>query len=223
MGLEQTLLSQGYTLPGAPRNTINPDGSFGPASNPMMTIMKGIQTYMTQKKVQDQEKQKKMKESGDTYKTLRDAGYSPEKAHAAVISGDYPKDVPGLTIDDEKDKASLEKTTAETGLLKAQTETTGLKKNTIESGIMNKLAQGIELNPGEQKIYDDVIKKKNNGGLAELLSQMDRNSTGLEGTPANDNKSVDADVQVMSPDGVKGKIKASKLPAALAKGFKKVS
>lgn len=224
MGLDALLLNKGYTLPGQDPNVITSPGGdpqIGGDISPMARLTRAVQVAVAKKKMDDQEKQKKLQEQMSNYQTLRDAGYSPEKAHAAAMSGDMPKGPADSSITEEATKAKTGLVQAETKKTLAEADVVGTKKSTIESQIMNKLAQGLDLNPGEQKIYDDVIKKKNNGGLAELLSQINDNGT-QEGTPAAKNESVDADVPVIAPDGTRGKIKASKLSAALAKGFKRV-
>lgn len=236
MPILDELLRQGYTLPGAPRNVIQPDGTAGMDQGPLANLSQGIQTFIAKQQLADQERQKKLKNQADTYKTLRDAGYTPEKAHAAVISGNLPDDIPGLSTSDEVDQAKLTesaanvekskadtiKTIAETGKINAETSVVGDKKNTIESQIMNKLANNLPLNDGEQKIYNDVIKKKNNGGLAELLSQMDNAGVGVD-TPAGTTKETvgDPQVAVTAPDGSQGYVPQSKLPLAIKKGYKK--
>lgn len=229
MPILDELLRQGYTLPGAPRNVIQPDGTAGMDQGPLANLSQGIQTFIAKQQLADQERQKKLKNQADTYKTLRDAGYTPEKAHAAVISGNLPDDIPGLSTSDEVDQAKLtesaanvEKTKADTAKTVTETGILGDKKNTIEAKIMNKLANGETLNSGEQQIYNDVIKKKNNGGLAELLSQMDNGGVGTD-TPAASTKETvgDPQVAVTAPDGSQGYVPQSKLPLAIKKGYKK--
>ncbi len=230
-GLDAQLISQGYTLPGQDANVITEPGGapqIGGDISPLARVAHLIQTHIAQQKIDDQEKQKKLTEQMDTYKTLRDAGYTPERAHAAVISGEIPSQAPdGSPIKDTKAQADIANTKATTEKTIAETSILGDKKSTIESKIMNKIANGEDLLPGEQKIYDDIIKKKNNGGLAELLSQLGTGGTSSDATggetAATSTKVTPGDPQiaVTSPDGKQGYVPQSKLAAALAKGFKK--
>lgn len=240
-GLDALLLSKGYTLPGQDANVITEPGGdpqIGGDISPLGRVLRLVQAHAQQDRVDEQQRQQKLQEQASTYRTLREAGYSPSKAHDAVMNGLLPKDAPGDTAADiktaqeklktdaeiTKSKAESTKLDAETGKIKADTAIVGEKKNTIESKILNKLAGGQELNAGEQKIYDDVIKKKNNGGLAELLSQMDNaDPSGTVEQPAGTTKTTigDPKVPVVSPDGKLGYVPQSKLEAAIKKGYKK--
>ena len=125
MSLLTTLLSQGFTLPGQDANVIEEPGGtpqIGGDISPLARVNRYLQAQFAKKKMDDAERQKKMDDQLDTYKTLRQSGYSPAKAHAAVISGNLPKDIPegpdaaGSTID---------KTVADTAKVKAETEVVG--------------------------------------------------------------------------------------------------
>ena len=90
MGIEQALLSQGYVPQGvAPK--IEPE-RYSPLDNISEAINKALVTQ--------QEKEKrtldKKKNQADTYKTLRESGYSAEKAYESISKGgaiSKPEDV----------------------------------------------------------------------------------------------------------------------------------
>lgn len=216
MGLTETLVKAGYTLPGQDPNIITEEGGtphIGATGDKLTTISRSLAASQAKQKKEEEDNRKKMEDQMSMYQTLRDAGYTPGKAHAAVLKGEMPDDLPGPTGKEKKAGLEAEKTEAEIGKIKAETEVVGEKKNTVEAQILNKIARGEDLLPGEQKIYDDVIKKKNPSGLAALLGE-----DGGSDTPVIE----DDMVPVISPEGKRGKVKRSKLEKAIESGFKKV-
>jgi hypothetical protein len=110
----------------------------------------------------------------------------------------YDETIKHKTEDDLLDNAINEKNAIETPNQKKMREK-----------ILEKIAAGgIEsLNPGEKKIYDEVIKKRQ----PEIKEDL--------GTFVKDQK--EEMVKVISPTGAKGSIPKSKLAAALKAGYKK--
>lgn len=176
MGLTEMLINKGFTLPGQDPNIITSEGGDpqpGVTGDRLTTIARALQASAAQQKMKEQEKQKKVEDQMSMYKTLREAGYTPAKAHAAVIKGEMPKDIPGMTGKERDAGLEQEKTKAEIAKIKAETDVVGTKKGDVESRILNKIANGESLLPGEEKIYEDVIKKKNPEGLANFLAAED--------------------------------------------------
>jgi len=198
-----------------------------------------------------QKKMETAKKKMDMYKTLRDAGYDSKSAYESVIKNEMKvpgeedfssikspterilnKMSKGIALTageqqvyDEtiKKKQPAQKNQdlldesikAKVDLTKAQTEKIKLGKTPNQQRmyeqILRKIANGMDLTTGEQKIYDEVIKKqaKQNGSGDALSDILD---------PENNEETV----KVQHPDGRKGTILKSKLPAALAAGFKKL-
>jgi hypothetical protein len=79
----------------------------------------------------------------------------------------------------------------------------------MQNKILEKVSSGKTLTVGEQKIYDDVIKKVNNNSGSDLSGMIDTS------------RGSGQMVKVIAPDGTKGSIPQSKLAAALKAGYKK--
>lgn len=140
----------------------------------------------------------KKKKKFDMYKTLRESGYDSYRAFKAVQSGvEMPEPL-------AEDTPLPERTTK--------------KVPTLEESIKTKVAEGQDLTAGEQKLYNDTIKraKSNSGSLAEILAGEDDD----EETPV-----VEEFINVVSPDGKNGKFKKSvwekRKVELLKKGYKK--
>lgn len=85
-----------------------------------------------------------------------------------------------------------------------KTETPNQKN--MREKILAKLGKGEALTPGEQKIYDEVIKKGSGASGEDALSDL------LPGQGEM--------VKVIDPAGIPGSIPKSKLSAALKRGYK---
>lgn len=123
-------------------------------------------------------KQKKMKSDTDMYQTLREAGYSPQKAFDAVQSGKFPQSPGGDTLKEQKAGLYKERVQAQTEDIKSRTEARTKNRSALQGKIIEKIINGAELSPGEQKIYDDLLKRKSGEGeLDEVLSGPKINAT----------------------------------------------
>lgn len=134
------------------------------------------------RKAEEEINQKKEIESKqrriDMYKTLRDSGYTPAQAHKAVMEDKFP-DVPGQQTEDEKSdalnqqktKAQINKEKALAGKYRKQTSLLTQKPEDLKEGILRKLANDEALTAGEQRIYDEVIKKSS--GESDIQQQID--------------------------------------------------
>jgi hypothetical protein len=159
-----------------------------------------------------QEQLKKGERQSDMYRTLRASGYDPEKAYEAVMKGE-------LTPPGEQARTSDELIKEQD--LKIKTSTASRKE--LEERITQKVANGESLTAGEQKFYDDVIKKK---GLSDLSSAL-QGAGGESIIPgASTGESADgfsdADYIPMSrPDGSKTRVHKDDMQKALKKGYKR--
>src|SRR6185436_5097425 len=106
------LLQQGYLPPGAKEDNISP-------------VLKSISGFLDEKQAQDEKQMKKVQNQSTMYRTLRDAGYTPEKAHQAILDNGFPKDVPteqgSLDLKNLKTKTSIGKEKSATDLNNART------------------------------------------------------------------------------------------------------
>jgi hypothetical protein len=198
-----------------------------------------------------QKKMETVKKKMDMYKTLRDSGYDAKSAYESVIKNEMKapgdnedfssikspterilnKMSKGIALSSGEQKVYDEtikhkqpavknqelldeSLKAKTDLTKAQAAKIKLNKTPnqqrMNEKILEKIANGTDLTPGEQKIYDEVIKKQAKSGSGDALSDIL--------TPDNNEEKV----KVQHPDGRVGTILKSKLPAALAAGFKKL-
>ena len=117
------LLSQGAVPKGIQAKTVlepggKPDYYDTSWSGRLLRGLEKVQGQQTQK-VEDQFKM--MSRNVDMYKTLRDAGYSPERAYKAVSEKKFPEAAGGISMKEEQEKANLEKTKAETEKIKSET------------------------------------------------------------------------------------------------------
>lgn len=144
---ERILAALGAVPAGAiPKTILAGDANQEPGYYQTDPLSNLVRTLATQKlTIQDKlkKKQEAAQKKADMYKTLREAGYEPKAAYEAVTKATLTE--PG------KEDFSL--------------------KKTVKERIMDKIAKGEDLLPGEQTIYNDVIKKKGNG-LDELDTEI---------------------------------------------------
>jgi hypothetical protein len=200
-----------------------------PLSNLVRTLKKRKLDIEDKLKKEQEATQKKI----DMYKTLRESGYDPKSAYDAVKKNQFPE-LPGTdevgkktsrerilakiakgetlttgeqqVYDDtikhkETDENLLDETIADKT---TETETANQKK--MREQILDKIARGTPLTPGEQKIYDEVIKKSQPKVQEDLSTVI---------------KDQEEMIAVIAPDGSKGSVPKSKLARALAAGYKK--
>jgi hypothetical protein len=145
MGVETLLAQMGYRPAGSGSNS-----RIGEILSSLAEVNKTMQDAQTK---EAEEKQKKF----DTFKTLRDAGYSSQQAYELILKGTglpAPEGEGTTSIDKQQKEANLAKT-------KAETEKIGKEKtSSLRDRILGKVAAGEDLLPGEQKIYDDTIKRR---------------------------------------------------------------
>ena len=163
MGYEDALLSAGYTPAG-----VQPQQTGG---NKGMEVLNQALGQMFQGMQQAQErKQKKVKDQFDMYKTLRDAGYDSQSAHAAVLKNQFPALPGGTGLEEEKKRADLAKTQADTrqSNKKADYYAQGGPKRTVidkmnPAGLQNRLKylndNGDPNDPNTKKEMDALNKK----------------------------------------------------------------
>ena len=210
MAWYDSLIEQGAVPAGTTPKQINPRtgvAEHGP-TNTVAMMLKSLNDVMVQQQEQQAKRQEAMKKQVDMYNTLRDQGYDPKSASEAVRSSKFPTTEPGVPLKDQKTQAEID-------ALRGGKDTS---YDRVKARILNKMSNDEALTAGEQRVYDEVIKKDT--GLAGLLGglESDGGGGGASPTPA---PAPAAMVPVIAPDGRKGTIPASKLQAALKRGYKR--
>lgn len=171
------LLDQGYVPPGVAPKTITEPGATpmtGVGNDSISRFVQGVLQQSQEARARDERAAEKAKKQTEMYNTLRDAGYEPKRAHEAVLKLEFPSEPGSEGLKQKQEEANLAKTEAEVGKVQADTEkakadaSLGPTKAQLQARIMTKIADGTALTPGEQKVYDEVIKKSGSD-LDELL------------------------------------------------------
>jgi hypothetical protein len=210
---------------------VEPGGEAGFfQTDKLSTMLRGLEAFQRKEQEKEEKRQKEMTRQVDMYKTLREAGYDPDKAYEAVMKGvSLPKpEAEDRTIPKTQREKILDKIARGVSLTEGEqqvydetikhkekeTEDTSLKEtinqSKLHARIEQKIADGITLTPGEQKIWEEVIKKspgKNNNSAQELEDEL--------------KSKQDEMVPVYDPLGRKMKVPKSRLTDALKAGWKK--
>jgi hypothetical protein len=110
-----SLIDQGYTLPGTePKTIVNGGEPQYYDTSATAQLMRGLSGYMKLKQAELERQQKEMQRKADMYKTLRDAGYEPERAYKSVISNKLIEPGGESSLEEQKKKVEIEKTKAQT-------------------------------------------------------------------------------------------------------------
>lgn len=120
MAITEQLLRLGY----------KPAGTGGGALEKISNVLRQIGVSFQKQEEKSLEDKKK---KADMYRTLRQSGYSPERAYKVIESGDtFPKPDGGVTLEEEKTRAGIEKDKALTEKYRKQTEVIGEKEEEID-------------------------------------------------------------------------------------------
>lgn len=217
------LIPEGAVLPGSrPKTILADDGSGGGEpgyhdTTAMGNMARALQAFQASEQIKQEEKIAKMKKRSDMYKTLRDSGYTPKKAYEAVNKMEFPDEEGDESVKEKENVANVDKIKAQTETEKARgrnidkrTELLTKSKSTLHQEIQQKVADGDELTPGEQKIYDDVIKKeRKRSDLEEVLGEKAEKKT-----------KGDELVPMLDPLGRKKLVPKGNVEKAKAKGWK---
>lgn len=228
------LLQQGYVPSGVTPNVVQQEGDDVTAR-----IKQGLMAYQAEQKAKDEEKAAKLKKQGDMYKTLRDSGYDPKSAYKAVTTSTFGEPG-GLTTAEQKTGAEVKGIEASTGIKQAQvgninaaaevkkaqaakileeTKQIPATKKNLVNRILGKMAEGGVLTTGEQKVYDEVIRKYGNkSSLEEALGVQP--AAAPEPKPAA-KQTADEWVPMTDPSGKPKKVHKEDVSKALAQGWKK--
>ena len=163
MGYEDALLNAGYTPAGVPPQKTGGGRGLEVLNQALGQMFQGMQQAQ-------ERKQKKVKDQFDMYKTLRDAGYDSQSAHAAVLKNQFPALPGGMGVDEEKKRAELAKTQADVGLSNAKTDyykQGGPKRTVIDKMNPNQLQSRLKYlndngdpnDPNTKKEMDTLNKK----------------------------------------------------------------
>ena len=210
---------------GATPKTILADGTGGGSepgyydTSKLGNLLRTIEEIQVKEQMKQEKALKQKQDQSDMYKTLRDSGYTPQKAYESVVAGNFPDMPGGQTAEEEKAAMSIKKTQAETNKIEAETdkvkkETTklGVTSADLRSRIMNKVSSGETLTAGEQKVYDEVIRKY--GQKADLESVLNNKVN-------NTNNVNKADyVPMVNPAGQNKLVPKGNVEKAKAKGWK---
>jgi len=150
----------GYVPKGAQPMTL--DRETGDLSyqqtDPLSRLVRGLQKYQQEHQLQIEKQQKETQNKSDMYKTLRESGYDSKTAFEAVKKSSMPTEPGGLT--------KQEKTTA----LEEKEKGVSIARKELEQKILEKVTAGEDLTPGEQKVYDEVLRRREESdGLDTVL------------------------------------------------------
>lgn len=201
------LIAQGYTVPGAKQN------NFSPVVD---SLAEALGSFAGMKKQKAKDAAEKQKNEIDMYKTLRDSGYDPSSAYKAVREGKITG--PGGETPKEKESAAKVKDLAATTTIKEKQATmlTESQKG-LTQRILNKIAEGTELTKGEQKVYDEVIRKYGNkSALEEALGLGSPDGSGSDSSAP-----VEQWVPMLDPQGNPKKVHVEDVQTAIKQGWKK--
>ena len=168
-----SLLDQGYVPGGTtPKTVIEEGGKPGYyQTDPLSNALRSFAGFQQKQQEENERIQKQMDKKIDMYKTLRDSGYDPQRAYDAVHKLKFPGEPGGETSKDLEAK----KTKAEITKIEAETDYIPIKNAPkLQNKILQKMANGEDLTNGEQRIYDETIKKKKDNDLESTLSGKDK-------------------------------------------------
>jgi hypothetical protein len=240
-----TMLNQGY-VPGGTTPQVSVDGGAPgyQGTDQISSLARAAQKMQAEFELKQKKEMEKLAKKIDMYKTLRESGYEPSKAHKAVESSelvvpaevDAPFDTSEKTTEDKilAKKAAGEKLTAgeeeiyQDKIIRPKNDEGSL--NQLTAAILQKVADyGYDsLKPGEKKVYEDYLKKNrpasiwdgyDPGGDQEAVPEEPKKASippQAQVKPAE----IDTMVPVISPDGKNGSIPKSKLARALKLGYK---
>jgi hypothetical protein len=209
MAFNDALFEQGFVPAGATPQVIQEPGAkpgFQGISG-LDQALRSLTRFQAQKQKDEEAAMEKRKNKMEMFKTLRESGYSSDKAFKAVREGIDIVGPPDTRLDDRKTQAeisakeaSTKKTLAEANKLEAENKNPVTSKSRLEAMILEKVANNKELTKGEQRIYDDVIKKKEqkSGGGLDFLDDENGEPGGIQ-TPQGK-----PGVNVTDPSGVVG-------------------
>ena len=224
MALQEMLMSMGYVPKGVQPNVVTESGGAphsGTLSRSGNVLTKIVELQQQQQK-QVKEQQEEQKRKVDFYNTLRTAGYDPKTAYEAVESGNIPSAAPAEdTVEVQEKQSKIERSKAETELIKKRTETLGTTKAALTDRIINKVANDEPLSVGEQNVYDNVIKRAVSGD--ELVKILEARKTSAAGDKAGSNAALDQNntVPLIDPQGKRKRVHKDDVQKALKKGWKK--
>ncbi len=210
------LIPEGAVMAGQrPKVITSPEGEPGyHQTDKLSTLLRGMEAFQAEAQVDEEARMKKAEKKFDMYKTLRSSGYDPARAFKAVGKMDLPDEPGGATDSERKADAEVKKTEAQTEKIKKETDMMSVNKADLTKRILNKIANDEALTPGEQKVYDEVIKKY---GKKSSLEE-DLESGGAASKPATGDGEY---VPMMDPKGKKKKVHPEDVEKALKKGWKK--
>lgn len=225
MGIGEMLLQSGYVPAGQVPNRVQVQGN-----DPLSRLSAALDTYQAKYKADELAKQQAITRQLDMYKTLRDSGYTPSDAYDAIKKNKLPAAAGGQPLAEQKTQAEIDNIKASTELKVATADKVtkaGLADNqkTLISSILNKIAEDQPLTPGEQKVYDEVIRKYGNkSALEEALgggSGSAASAAAGQAPAANTDTTIQDYVPMTDPQGNKKKVHKEDVAKALSVGWTK--
>lgn len=211
------LIPEGAVMAGSrPKVITEPGGTPGyHQTDALSRLVRGLEKFQQQQKTQQEEQMKKQEKRMDMYKTLRDSGYDPSRAYKAVMANEFP-DVPGGETAEEK-KKELDIKQTEANIEQTKAETDKIKTGSLQDRILAKVEAGDTLTSGEQKVYDEYIRKYGQKGSIEgIMEQVPEE----EGAPAKKDDKVGW-VYMTTPEGKTKHVHPDDVKKGLKKGWKK--
>jgi hypothetical protein len=199
MGFEDVFASLGAVPSGARSKTVIEEGGKPGyyQTDPLSNLLRGL-TRMQQQSQADQEKKKKtFNNQIDMYKTLRQAGYSPDRAFKSVTEGELEE--PGA-IPEKKEETNMKDKVRMFRSLKNSGYSSEKAYDSVESGSLAAPDPDQDV-PIKKSVRPEKIKPVSEKAPAMPKIEEER-------------------VAVISPDGKPGTLPKSKLNKALKQGYK---
>lgn len=217
------LIPEGSVMAGRKPRTVTESGDIvdNYDTSTMGSINRAMQAYIVEAQIKKEKQQKKVKDQSDMYKTLRDAGYEPKKAYEAVMKGEFPDEASTgeskVDLETVKIKAQTEQVQAQTEKIKKTTEVITRPSAKLREEIIQKIANDEALTVGEQKIYDEVIRKY---GEKSDLETVLRGKKEAADVAAAGTSGKDEFVPMLDPLGRKKLVPKGNVDKAQKKGWK---
>jgi vacuolar-type H+-ATPase subunit I/STV1 len=224
------LIPQGSVARGVQPNLITQDGQVIPngQTDTLSRFNRALKSFQAEQQKKEEQRRKEMAEKTSMYRTLREAGYEPDRAFRAVQEGRFPDEVPGKTDDELESEAKVDKLEAQTDKTKAETDKINAERKAVPNTLKNitdrivsKIANDEELTNGEQKVFDEVIRKFGNQGDIETI--LNNKGVGKDGKKVSkSDKSGDTKnfIKMTDPQGKKRKVHPDDVSQALAEGWR---
>jgi len=219
-----SLIPQGTVLPGMTPNVIEDGVLHGPdyQTDRLSTLSRALEKHQTQQRAVEQEQLKREEKRMDMYKTLRDSGYDPGKAYEAVMKMEFPRAPGGETVKEKEVAVKKMKAMRTSGIEKAKGE--GIEADTnrkkLVNRILQKVADDVSLKSGEQKVYDEYLRKYGNRSDVSDIESAVKKKTEVPSKTVQGNLNTTGWVKMVNDKGKKVSVHPDDVQKVLKKGWK---